>query len=190
MEELRGRGFDPPSPYTDHGLDWIERRERRALRHGLVFMMLVSAAGTALLALMTGDVLFAAVAGALIALGYMAFHHRLTRAQRRNAATRRAAVRELVSRADELEPNDGETVLERTHAERRRAVLIVLAGGWICVPPTAALMTIGFHDVAGPVIGWGAFLVVLTWFARDALRDLSRGLERERANLTDLLAGR
>jgi hypothetical protein len=127
---------------------------------------------------------------ALAGLGGTAFLGRFARAERRDAELRRQAMREIVARAEELDPDRAEATLDRLHAERRRVLLIALYGGSACIAMAAGTSALGPVGVADAAIGGAAWLVVFLWTVVGSLRKLDRDFEERRADTRALLAER
>lgn len=175
--------------YTEAGLEWLERRERREWLNTLLFVWLVSAAAAALLVIASGDSGPALIL-AVLAVAATAYLVTVRQGEPRRAALRRRLIRELAGRADELDPADAEVTLERLHTRRRRPLFVAAVLAWVCSVPIVAAIILGSGDVAGPLIVCGVFLAIVMWIVVSGLRKLDRDFDHRRADTRELLARR
>jgi hypothetical protein len=191
MEGFRAKpGSERPSVYSDAGLDRADRRFRREYLGTLVFVWAISAGAGALLVAVTGS--FAPVVlFALFAIGGSMWVVRYARRQRSRAEWRRGAIREVVARRDELDPDDAQATLDLLQARQRRVFLTVMPWGSLVIGMAAAIAawtpTVSGIDA---LIGGAIFLAVWLWINVSALRKIDRDFRERREDTRALLAGR
>jgi hypothetical protein len=187
------RASSKPEPqrlnlYTEAGLAWAERQERREWLHTLVFVWVVSAAATLLLMLATGEN-SPVVAFALLAAGATAVLLSSARGRSSRAERHRRLAREVTERAGDISEVDAESILRRLHAQRRQVLHVAAGGAGVCVPALVAAVAVGTGEVAGSLGSGAVFLGIVVWLVVRGLRNLDRDFEQRINDTRVLLKG-